>query len=52
MGIPAALDWATVLTSVGDLLGNPLVVAALSATLAIRFAPKIIGAVMKSTRGR
>jgi hypothetical protein len=52
MGIPAALDWASVLTGVGDLLGNGLVLAAVSAALALRFAPRIMGAIFRATRSK
>lgn len=52
MGIPAALDWATVLTSIEELLSNGLVVAAVAASLAISFAPRIIRALRKAASSR
>lgn len=52
MGIPVDLDWDTVLASIGDLLGNPLVIAGVAASLALRFAPRIMRAVKSATSGR
>ena len=48
MGIPSSLNWAGVLAQVADLLSNPLVIAALCASLAIYYAPLIIAALMRT----
>jgi hypothetical protein len=52
MGIPTALSWDAVLTSVGDFLGNALVIGAVTAVLALGFAPLVIRAIRRSARAR
>ena len=48
MGIPTALSWDAVLTSVGDFLGNALVLGAITAVLALAFAPRVVRAIRRS----
>jgi hypothetical protein len=50
MGIPPALAWADVLTNIGDLLSNGLVVSGITVSLALFFAPRIIRALGRAVR--
>lgn len=48
MGIPTDLDWAGVLSSIGDLLSTPIVLTGVTVSIALRFGPRILRAVRRA----
>jgi hypothetical protein len=49
---PSGLTWALVTTGVTDLLGQPVILAAVVFILSLRFGPRSIKALLSATRGR
>jgi hypothetical protein len=49
---PTTLTWALVESGVSDLLGQPVILAAIVFVLSLRFGPRVVKAMLSATRGR